>query len=274
MASVVRRIVSEYAALGRVLSPGDMFALGVATVAHAPGILRTRKLTELDAAMRRNVTVKFDGSVIALPIRDIDRLLEGKGDNPTFGNLREIYARNCYLDRLKMQRPVQAVLDAGANRGMFSILALTHLGTEVAVGVEPISSYAPVLHLLLQANKVAPERAPRYHRFLTNSTAEREDPEHNVSIQTIMREQKIHRFQLAKIDIEGFEKELFLEPEWLACVDTICMELHPQFVGDLSLIPDALRRYGFTYHLLDQQGAETDISNAMFLQASCTGALA
>ncbi len=76
MAGVVRRIVSEYAALGRVLEPADLFALGMATVTHAPGILRSRKLTELDAAMRRNVRVKFDGSTINLPIRDIDRLLE------------------------------------------------------------------------------------------------------------------------------------------------------------------------------------------------------
>ena len=274
MAGVVRRIVTEYAALGRVLEPADLFALGMATVTHAPGILRTRKLTELDAAMRRNVKVKFDGSTINLPIRDIDRLLEGKGDNPTFGNLREIYARNCYLEGLKVKRPVDAVLDAGANRGMFSILALTHLGARTAVGVEPMSNYLPVLDLLLKANKVAAERCPRYNRFLTSPTLEREDPLKNISIQTILREQKIDRFQLVKIDIEGYEKELFKEPDWLAHVDTICMEMHPHFAGDLSLIPDTLRQYGFEYRLVDQQGAPADVSRAMFLQASCNGCLA
>lgn len=274
MAGVVRRIVSEYAALGRVLEPSDLLALGVATMTHAPGILRTRKLTQLDAAMRRNITVKFGDSTIALPIKDIDRLLEGKGDNPTFGNVREIYARNCYLDQLKVKRPARAVLDAGANRGMFSILALAHLGTEIVVGVEPISSYIPVLELLLGANGVAPERAPRYQRFLTNPTVEKKDPEKNISIQTILREQKIDRFQLVKIDIEGFEKDIFVEPEWLAQVDTICMELHPHFAGDLSMIPRALTEYGFQYRLTDQEGKPSDIAHAMFLQASCTGALA
>jgi hypothetical protein len=274
MAGVVRRIVSEYAALGRVLEPADLFALGMATVTHVPGILRSRKLTELDAAMRRNVRVKFDGSIINLPIRDIDRLLEGKGDNPTFGNLREIYARNCYLEGLKVQRPVDAVLDAGANRGMFSILALTHLGARTAVGVEPMSNYIPVLDLLLKANKVAAERCPRYSRFLTSPSLEKENPQKNVSIQTILSEQKIDRFQLVKIDIEGYEKDLFKEPEWLAKVDTICMEMHPHFAGDLSLIPDTLRQYGFEYRLTDQQGAPADVSRAMFLQASCNGSLA
>jgi hypothetical protein len=274
MAGVVRRIVSEYAGLGRVLEPADLFALGMATVTHAPGILRSRKLTELDAAMRRNVKVKFDGSTINLPIRDIDRLLEGKGDNPTFGNLREIYARNCYLEGLKVKRPLNAVLDAGANRGMFSILALTHLGAQTAVGVEPMSSYVPVLDLLLKANKVAAERCPRYSRFLTSPTLEKENPQNSISIQTVLREQKIDRFQLVKIDIEGHEKEIFEEPDWLAHVDTICMEMHPHFAGDLSLIPDALRQYGFEYRLTDQQGAPADVSRAMFLQASCCGALA
>ncbi len=100
-----------------------------------------------------------------------------KGDNPTAGNLREIYARNCYLEGLKVRRPVDAVLDAGANRGMFSILALTHLGARTAVGVEPMSNYIPVLDLLLKANKVAAERCPRYSRFLTSPALERRSAE-------------------------------------------------------------------------------------------------
>lgn len=274
MGSVLRRFVSEYAALGRVLEPSDLMALWVATVAHAPGILHSKKLTELDAAMRRNVHVRFGDSIISLPIKDIDDLLEGRNDNPTFGNLREIYARNCYLDHLKVTRPMHAVLDAGANRGMFSVLALKYLGADLAVGVEPHESYVPVLHCLLHANGIQEERAPRYHRFLTNPSEEHDDPEKNVSIQTILQEWKIDRFQLVKIDIEGFEKAVFREPDWLAHVDTICMELHPQFVGDLSLVPDALKQYGFEFRLLDQDGNKVDVNHAMFLQASCTGALA
>ncbi len=274
MADVFKRIVWEYAALGKVLEPSDLFALGFETIANAPKILRAKKLTVLDAAMRRNMTVRFDGSSIALPIKDIDELLAGTNDNPTFGNLREIYARNCYLDRLSIKRPVHAVLDAGANRGMFSILALCYLGAQVAVGIEPMPAYTPVLSRLLEANKISPDRAPRYRKFLANPTAEREDPEKNVSIQTILREQNIDRFQVVKIDIEGFEKQVFLEPDWLAHVDTISMEMHPDFVGDLSLIPEALKQYGFEYRLLDQFGAPADIRHAMFLQASCTGALA
>lgn len=274
MAGVVRRIMSEYTALGRVLAPSDLLALGFATMANAPGILRERKLTLLDSAMRRNMSVRFDGSTIALPIRDIDRLLEGRDDNPSFGNLREIYARNCYLCGLKFQSPVRVVVDAGANRGMFSILALTYLGAEMVVGVEPIAGYDSILKLLLQANDIAVEKAPRYQRFLTSPTKEKNDPENSISIQTILREKKIDRLHLVKIDIEGYEKEIFTEPDWLEAVDTICMELHPHFVDDLSSVPEALTKYGFEYRLMDQERCPTDIHHAMFLQASRVGALA
>jgi hypothetical protein len=33
-------------------------------------------------------------------------------------------------------------------------------------------------------------------------------------------------------------------------------------------------QYGFEYRLMNQEGEPTDIRDAMFLQASCTGALA
>ena len=51
------------------------------------------------------------------------------------------------------------------------------------------------------------------------------------------------------------------------------MELHPQFGGDLSVIPEALERYGFRYLIVDQAGNPASIANGMFLYASCNGAL-
>jgi len=75
-----------------------------------------------------------------------------------------------------------------------------------------------------------------------------------------------------KMDIEGHEKAVFAEPEWLASIDTLAMELHPDFAGDLSLIPQALERYGFDYVHVDQAGKPVGIQSSMFLYASCTGA--
>jgi FkbM family methyltransferase len=268
------RFLAEYNALGRVLEPRDLLALAKATLMNGSTILQTKKLTALDAAMSRNMTVHVGKTPMVLPLADIDRILAASNDNPTFGNVRELYARNCYLDHLHLKTPLHAVLDLGANRGMFSLLALLALKAEIAVGVEPTEIYESVNRLLLEANNCNLQRGPRYKKFVSSPSNERQNPSQNVSIETIMREQKINRFSLVKMDIEGHEKEVFGEPEWLTSVDNITMELHPHFVGDLSLVPQALERFGFAYRMFDQAGKPADVKSAMFLYASCTGELA
>jgi len=253
--------------------PRDLAALARATVTRCPAILRTRKLSELDAAMCRDMTIHLGKTPIALPLIEIDRILSAREDNPTFGNVRELYARDVYLGHLKPAKPIRRVLDLGANRGMFSLLAFLTLQSEITIGVEPIALYESVYALLLSANGISPERAPRYVRFAASPTLEQQDPAKYVSVKTIFQENKIDRFELVKIDIEGWEKDLFSEPEWLERVDNITMELHPAFVKDLSPIPRALDRYGFKYIMVNQAGRPDTIDSAMFLHASCTGAL-
>lgn len=266
------RLMTEYGALSRVLARRDMASVLAASIANVPSILRGGKLTALDAAMSRNLTICFDGAPLVLPLADVDRLLATRKDNPTFGNLREMYARNCYLRRLKLKKPVRAVLDLGANRGLFSLLALVALNSEIAVGVEPTLEYDAVFQLLLEANGCDPGRAPRYRRFVSSPAIEREAPVENISIQTILGEQRIDRFNLVKMDIEGHEAAVFSEPEWLASVDSLCMELHPGMC-DVSQIPRALEQYGFEYALTDQHGELAGAREATFLYASSTGEL-
>lgn len=263
-----RRLLSEYSDLARTLYPQEFALLLKETVLNAPSLLRTKKLTTLDAAMSKDMTVRFGHSRVAVPLRQMDRILSARRDNPSFGNVREMYARNCYLKHLPLEAPVRAVLDLGANRGMFSLLALVHLGAEVAVGVEPQPCYEQIFQLLLDVNQCSTRRAPRYLKFIGSPSSEQADRDKYVSIATIMREQSIDQFDLVKMDIEGGEKDVFGEPEWLRNVDHLTMELHPQFVADLSLIPAALDTYGFTYKLIDQEGNIAGIQAAMFLVAS------
>ena len=75
-----------------------------------------------------------------------------------------------------------------------------------------------------------------------------------------------------KIDVEWHELGVFSEPEWLARVDTICMELHPA-AGDLSSIPRALEQYGFDYIFTGQHGKPASGRNATFVYAPCKGEL-
>ena len=270
----VQRFFTEYRDLARVLERNDFLALMKATVVHTPEILRTGKLTSVDAAMSRNMTVYFRDVPLIVPLAEIDGVLQERNDNPTFGNVREIYARNCYLNGLRLNTTQRTVLDLGANRGIFSILALVALHAELVVGVEPIAVYESIFQKILKANRCDPGRAPRYTRFISSVSTERQDPGRYISIPTILREMNVDRFNLMKMDIEGGEKEVFSEPEWLARVDTITMELHPRAAGDLSLIPEALRTYGFEFEVLNQAGERVPFDSATFLIASCTGALA
>jgi Methyltransferase FkbM domain len=271
----LRRVLDEYRALAHVLDYGNFLSLVMATAVNSGDILRTGKLTSVDAAMSRNMTVHFGEVRLVLPLFDIDQHLRARNDNPTFGNVRELYARNCYLQRIRLTKPQRTVLDLGANRGMFSLLALLALEADLVVGVEPILDYTTIFERLLEANHCDPHRVPRYTRFISSPSAERNDPIRHVSIQTILREQNIHRVDLVKMDIEGDEKVVFSEPEWLANVDNISMELHPQIVGDLSIIPEALRRYGFEYALTDRDGNGNlrGVDSANFLFASRIGAV-
>ncbi len=270
----LKRVVDEYRALAHILDCGDFLSLVMTTAVNSADILRTGKLTSVDVAMSRNMTVYFGKVRLVLPLADIDQHLRSRNDNPTFGNVRELYARNCYLHGLHLKKPQRTVLDLGANRGMFSLLALLALEAELVVGVEPTVEYSTIFEWLLEANHCDPLRAPRYTRFISSPAVERNNPTQHISIQTILREQNIDRIDLVKMDIEGDEKVVFDEPEWLANVDNVAMELHPQIVGDLSIIPAALRRYGFEYTLSDQQGNPAGIDSAIFLFASSIGALA
>ena len=198
------RLVREFAALGRILAPGDMLALGWKTLVNSPSILGTRRLTSLDAAMARNLTVHYRNSRLFFPLRDIDNLLAAHNDNPTFGNVREIYGHDVYMRQLNLASPIGSVLDLGANRGMFSLMGLVTFGASLVVCVEPRTSYDPVMRLLVDANQIKPERVVRYGRFITSPTEERKDPEKNVSIETICKEQAVECFGLVKIDIEGY----------------------------------------------------------------------
>jgi len=269
----VRRLLSEYANLARTLDPQNFALLLKETALNAHSILSSKKLTMLDAAMSRDMTVRFGNSRLTVPLRKMDQFLAAYRDSPSFGTVREIYARDCYLKRLRLKTPVGAILDLGANRGMFTLLALVHLGADVVVGVEPNPVYGPVFQLLVEANNCAIERTVRYTKLISSPSTESGDKDRYVSIPTIIQELSIERFSLIKVDIEGGEKDLFTEPDWLSSVDNLTMELHPHSAGDLSLIPAALERYGFSYRLSDQEGDPAGIESATFLVASSSGQL-
>ncbi len=147
------------------------------------------------------------------------------------------------------------------------------LEAEIVVGVEPLEFYEPVMRILLDANGCAASRVVRYNKFIGSSTAEQQDRAQTISINRIREEQKIARFGMVKVDVEGSERDIFGKPDWLAHVDNITMELH-HFAGNLEMIPQALERFGFCCIYTDQMGRRCEFKGATFLYASRTGALA
>ena len=270
----LRRFAGEYNSLRHILRRRDFLALLAATVAGASDVARTGTLTRVDRLMSRNLSVSFRGAEVAMPVADIDRLLAGTNDSPTFGTIREMFARDCYFSCLNLPATTDSVLDLGANRGVFSLLALKLMGAKRVIGVEPSAKYEPVVRLLLDANGLNPSRSVRYNRFVGSRSSEKANPASVVSVETICEEQKIARLDMVKIDIEGWEKDLFGEPEWLSRVDNLAMEVHPKMAGDLTCIPAALQHYGFRFRMVNQEGEPRDVNHAMFLYGSRTGALA
>jgi hypothetical protein len=269
----ILRLFLEYRSLSRILSTADLLAFVGACVVRAPDVVRSGKLICVDAAMSRNLAIRYRRRRINLPIADIDTLLAAHRDNPTFGNLREMYAKDCYLRRLRFASPIGPVLDLGANRGLFSLIALLALDADRVVGVEPLPQYDQVMRLLLQANNCDARRVIRYRRSIGSSAAGGREPERFISIERIRDEQGVARFGLVKMDVEGGESDLFDEPDWLAHVDNLSMELHHHLAGDLASIPGALESYGLHHIATDQFGRECPFANAMYLYASRAGAL-
>lgn len=267
----IRRLLSECGSLGRTLSPRDFGYFTLSVLTQAPQIVRTGRLRSVDSAMSRDIQVRYRGCRFYVPLREIDQML-GADDNPTFGNVRELCARDCYFGPFRFDGPLGTFLDLGANRGMVSLMALSCMRADRAIGVEPQQKYESILQLMLQANHLSPDRAPRYTRLISSPSVEAGDPSRNVSIETIRREQGVDHFGLVKIDIEGGEIELFREPDWLAHTHNIAMEVHPP-AGDLSAIPAALKKFGFSFVCVNQSGEHRDVNDSIFVYASRNGSL-
>ena len=67
----------------------------------------------------------------------------------------------------------------------------------------------------------------------------------SININGIVEKYKINKIDFLKIDIEGFEFEVFTDLSWLDRVKRISMELHP-FAGDVNQIIQNLRDKGFS----------------------------
>lgn len=247
--------------MGRVL---------VQTVRHAPTVLKTGKLTAVDQAMNADLTVRYHGEALKIPVREADAYLAATQDSPSFCGVREMLAEDVYLRAFRLPMTCPCVLDLGANRGLFSLVASKVLHADQVIEVEPTRKYGVVRDLFRQSNDV---KAPvkRYWKMVGSQAQERSDDAY-ISMDTIVRENGLTKIDFAKIDIEGSERDIFQEGDWLSIVQNFAAELHPQWV-DVRSVLQAAQESGFEVRPADQFNVPCAVEHAMFLYGSRDGRL-
>lgn len=248
------RLWQELTALWRCLSVAAFLRYWLTAVVLAPALVASRKLVPVDRVMRSRFTVRCARAQLRVDVGAMDRMLPG--DTPSFGGIREMYGRNCYL---RPFRPMTCglVVDAGGNRGLFSLLALKALEARRVVYVEPQGQYLPVLHALLDLNGIGRDSVIVLNARCTADLLSR-----------IVREQGSIGF--LKMDIEGAEYEALADGGWLRHCDNIAMEIHP---GPKAVLYERLVAAGFAVLATDDGGRPAALPAATYLYASRTGGL-
>jgi FkbM family methyltransferase len=170
----------------------------------------------------------------------------------------EIILKLCYTPNSSFEiKTNDIVIDAGANVGVFTVLAALKASHGKVLAIEPERTNFDFLEDNLKANGLT--NVILVNAALSNKTAEAELSLGNpgegtimptssnrrrqkcstLSIGNLMKTYQIDHVNFFKIDIEGAEFLLFENPSWLAAVDTVVIEIHQSF-GDENKIEQAL----------------------------------
>jgi hypothetical protein len=264
------RLGVEVSQLNALLGRRAMVDYLGAIIRSTPDIIRSKSLVPADLSMSGEIACCVRDQKIRIPLDQINALLAGKDPTPTFGAVREMYAGNVYLRAFRPNLKVAVAVDLGANRGLFSLLAIKVLGADQAIGVEPQEFYQPVCSALMNANGVSATQGRRVNRFVASSAESG-----CITMGLIINEFDLPKIGILKCDIEGAEFDVFLnENAFLDHVENIAMELHPT-KGDVNSLEMEIRKKGFVVAVTDQLGRKpTSANEAHYLYASRTGELA
>lgn len=189
------------------------------------------------------------------------KIRNGTTDSKVF---EEIFIRKEYDFRLPFK--IKNVIDVGANSGISSIFFLKKFKDLKIISIEPENSNFNILkenlsfyrnvNLVKSAlwNKKTNllisnlDYADKWGFMVKESFVK---PNINtfksITIPEIIRRFKLKHIDLLKIDIEGSERELFLEnTDWLNNVKSIIIELHEKMRGgSIESFNNALKNYNF-----------------------------
>jgi FkbM family methyltransferase len=187
-----------------------------------------------------------------------------------FALLRELILQRVYENG----HPIEGgtVVDAGANVGLFSLLASCHAERVIALEAHPITF--KVLQMNLETNRIDNVTALHAALWTEDGTVSIGVPDHererfavstgshvvadipadtartveSMSLETVV--ERYGEIDLLKIDIEGAEEEVIPATKALPHVKRIVGELHLARPGDEKPMLDALRTAGFDARLV------------------------
>jgi FkbM family methyltransferase len=170
--------------------------------------------------------------------------------------LREIWVRDVYLEGFLSIPPDAAVIDLGANMGMFSALALGHGPSVRVVAVEADPEHCKRFERLMTANGWT-SRAQLVNAFVGGETTFQADLRGTgrvADVPTISQSDLLARLggsplNFLKCDIEGSEFALFATGgPLLAAAKQIAIEIHPDS-GDADELIQRIKGMGFDIRL-------------------------
>jgi hypothetical protein len=247
-----------------VLGPSVYLRYLFAFFRNLPAILRAGDFKPLDRAMgARPIKARMNGRefVIDCPYTD-QRIVDGTF---TFGIMREMYIRNCYLRYGVSQAASKAriVLDLGANRGAFSVMMACRAKLVIAVEFNPL--FKDVIAHNMIVNGFTNYEIETV--FIGEGGMGDDGKSCRMTIPDLLQKHDIESFDLVKMDIEGSEFALFRSPEWLTRVSAVCMEVHPDY-GEPQEILAALERHAFDVVVTDVMFRPVeDLKHAGFIYA-------
>ena len=241
--NAVLKLASDFAGLFKVCGIYVAVKWVVLVLINFPHVLKSGDLQAADRAMGPGpFVVRRGGSRAILTGIQI------------FSGLREIWVRDVYLRDDFLSIPRNAlVVDLGANRGIFSTLALAQHESVTVIAVEPSVDLLESLNKCVSANGWS-ERITCVRGFIgtftdTQRTALSEASDYSgaptIAEADFISQNSLSKIDFLKCDIEGSEF-FMLDPDsqLLGMSDRLAIELH-NWGGDIDIFLGHLTRIGF-----------------------------
>ncbi len=246
----VSKLIANLRGVYRTCGPGPALAYAASIAGTLPAAARTRTLRDADRRMaRRSWRFRTQG---------VDVVLDGR----LWTGAREMYARGVYFpdERFRLA-PDTAVVDLGANTGLFTLLAGLR-GCRV-VAVEAQIGFVQEIGELAQRHGITARVALEHALvgagtgvlstpgMLQNATHFRGQMPARLTMPELFARHGLDEVDFLKCDIEGSEFELFADASaWLPRVRRIAMEVHCNY-GSVEDLAKMLKGQGFDVTLRD-----------------------